>query len=307
MPLKRKQKNKMGLQDTIKSFFDACVKLDYKGPSHQHPIIYLNAIKNIIGDNKKDPSKVLMDKIEEIAINDQLREEDDDLLSNVAKKGLGLTVAVSDLQDACQQSNWIEAKELAAKLQWVSENGLGLIEALIELSLQDFNRLGVFVYHLQRANAFNQNKDNNWPYAVCILNELKKNKLPNPHKGTELIFDIKMINSDQDLIDYSAAYRLWEGDYIRSLSFRRELSYWLGNSKELQDKDFISTIDIDSLERYRNNRGNFFIQLAEKNIDDLDYLLIIESLRFFTKNLNRENFSNFYLKLKNFKADEKNE
>ena len=116
-----------------------------------------------------------------------------------------------------------------------------------------------------------------------------------------------MINSDQDLIDYSAAYRLWEGDYIRSLSFRRELSYWLGNSKELQDKDFISMIDIDSLERYRNNRGNFFIQLAEKNIDDLDYLLIIESLRFFTKNLNRENFSNFYLKLKNFKADEKNE
>ena len=66
MPLKRKQKNKMGLQDTIKSFFDACVKLDYKGPSHQHPIIYLNAIKNIIGDNKKDPSKVLMDKMTEV-------------------------------------------------------------------------------------------------------------------------------------------------------------------------------------------------------------------------------------------------
>ena len=288
----------MGLQDKIKISFDTCVKLDYKGPTNEHPIIYLNALKNIIGDNKKNPSRILMDKIEEIAMNNQLREDDEDFLNSTAKQGLGLTVAVSDLQDACQQNNWTEAKELAAKLQWVSENGLGLIEALIELSIQDFNRLGVFVYHLQRANAFNQNKDNNWPYSICILNELKKNKLPNPHKGTKQIFDINMINSDKDLIFYSAAHRLWEGDYVRSSGLRRELSYWFGNSQEKQGKAFIDIIDIDSLKGYRNDRGDFFIQLAEKNINHLDSILAIESLRFFTKNLNRENFLNLYLKLK---------
>ena len=47
----------MSLQNEIKSYFDRAATLVYDGPSVIHPIITLNVLKNIIGDNRKNPSK----------------------------------------------------------------------------------------------------------------------------------------------------------------------------------------------------------------------------------------------------------
>ena len=47
------------LSKTIKEYFDRCVRSEYLGSSKEHPIIILNAIKNIIGDNRKEYSKKL--------------------------------------------------------------------------------------------------------------------------------------------------------------------------------------------------------------------------------------------------------
>ena len=127
----------MKIQDKIKDTFDKCAKIKFEGDSNDHPIIYLNILKNIIGDNKEKPSNTLMNKMIEISEEYPPRDKDEIFLSEIASEGLGMTVAVADLQDACQNGNWEEAKKVAARLQHVSENGLGLIEALIELSLQD--------------------------------------------------------------------------------------------------------------------------------------------------------------------------
>ena len=53
----------MNLLEEIKECFDRCILSQYDGPPSEHPIIYLNSIKNIIGDNKKNPSKILLDRL----------------------------------------------------------------------------------------------------------------------------------------------------------------------------------------------------------------------------------------------------
>ena len=56
----------MSLQNEIKSYFDRAATLVYDGPSVIHPIITLNVLKNIIGDNRKNPSKKLLDEMAKV-------------------------------------------------------------------------------------------------------------------------------------------------------------------------------------------------------------------------------------------------
>ena len=280
----------MKIQDKIKATFDKCAKIKFEGDSNNHPIIYLNILKNIIGDNKEKPSNILMNKMIEISEEYSLRDKDEIFLSEIASEGLGMTVAVADLQDACQIGNWKEAKKVAAKLQHVSENGLGLIEALIEMSLQDFDRMGIFSYHLQRANAFNQNNNNNWIYAVCLFNELKKKNLKQPHEAKNVKFSYDLLIGNRDIIKYSVCSRLWQGDYVRALSFQRELSHWIHISDKKKTTNVVNTLSLDGLDNYRKKRGDFFINLAEGFIEDFEVLKFLEALRFFAKQANEEEY-----------------
>ena len=109
-------------------------------------------MKNIIGDNRKRPSRILLDSMKKLIDKYPKRTDDNTILNNVAKDGIGLTVFISDLEDACQSGNPEEMENAAAKIQWVSENGLGVLEVLIEVAIQDFSRLGILSYHLQRAH-----------------------------------------------------------------------------------------------------------------------------------------------------------
>ena len=146
----------MSLPQTIKSLFDRTVSINYDGHSNEHPIIVLNALKNIIGDNQKSPSQSLLDAMSDVSEQNVQRNDDQSVLDRAAKDGLGLTVFISDLEDACQSGNPLDMETEAARLQLVSDNGLGGLEVLMEVALQDFDRLGLFAYHLQRANAFNR-------------------------------------------------------------------------------------------------------------------------------------------------------
>ena len=45
-------------------------------------------------------------------------------LDTLAKEGLGNTVFIADLEDACQSGDSLAMEKEAARVQWVSENGL---------------------------------------------------------------------------------------------------------------------------------------------------------------------------------------
>ena len=57
----------VSLVETIKRHFDRCVISKYDGISSEHPIIYLNSIKNIIGDDKDQPSAILLNALDNIS------------------------------------------------------------------------------------------------------------------------------------------------------------------------------------------------------------------------------------------------
>ena len=116
---------------------------EYVGHPSEHPIIYLNSIKNIIGDDKKTPSKILLDSLDKVSNSIPKREDDQKILNKVSKEGIGLTVFISDLEDACQVGNYKKMQYEAARLQSVSENGLSGLEVLIELGLQDLDYFGL--------------------------------------------------------------------------------------------------------------------------------------------------------------------
>ena len=139
------------LSKKIKEYFDRCVKSDYSGLSQNHPIILLNAIKNIIGDNRKEHSKKLLDFMENKSKELPKRDSDQTILDDIAKEGIGLTVFVSDLEDACQSGIPEKIEKEAARLQWVSDNGLGGFETLIEVVTSPYDELEQYEHFANRS------------------------------------------------------------------------------------------------------------------------------------------------------------
>jgi len=70
-----------------------------------HPIIVTNAIKNILGDVRSNPSKYILDFIDDHSQSLKMRIEDKKYLNKINKKEIGLTVFISDLEDACQNGD----------------------------------------------------------------------------------------------------------------------------------------------------------------------------------------------------------
>ncbi|MCS5624615.1 MAG: hypothetical protein NZ748_02055 [Candidatus Marinimicrobia bacterium] len=184
----------------------------------------------------------------------------------------------------------------------MSETGLGGLEVLIEVALQDFDRLGLFTYHLQRANAFQQNKENTWSYTRCLLKELCKASLPEPHEKAdrELWVMDQVPGGNSQLSKIASARRLWEGDYVRVDGYRRELSHWFSLFDAGAEKVDGNKI-MNGLRDYVNNGGNFFIQMAEDLQDQPNWeekILQLEALRYFIKNATKQDHTIISMHLK---------
>ena len=278
------------LSKTIKEYFDRCVRSEYHGSSKEHPIIILNAIKNIIGDNRNEYSKKLLELMEHKSIEFPERKDDQSILEKIAKEGLGLTVFVSDLEDACQSGIPEKIERQAARMQWVSDNGLGGFEALIEVALQDFERLGAFSFHLFRSNIFERNINETWPYTRCLVNEIIKKPLPEPHDKENVDCIFKIGSKRSQTINFTSGHRFWNGEYVRLEGYKREISFWIKNqyyqSEMKIDKNIKKEITL-----YFKNGGNFFIEVAEDLINKKNDIIYLESLRYLSKQ--NKNFHTF--------------
>tara|TARA_B100001115_G_scaffold66792_1_gene49354 strand:- start:790 stop:1665 length:876 start_codon:yes stop_codon:yes gene_type:complete len=278
------------LSKKIKECFDRSVSSEYNGLSQEHPIITLNALKNIIGDNRKGYSKKLLEFMEVKSNEFPKRDDDQLILDKTAKEGLGLTVFVSELEDACQTGIPEKIEKEAAKLQWVSDNGLGGFEALIEVALQDFERLGAFSFHLFRSNIFNRDILKTWSYTRCLLKEICKKPLPEPHKNEKVSCNILYGSTQLQTINFTSAHRFWNGEYVRLEGYKREISFWIKNQYN-QNEILIDCNIKKEIKSYFENGGSFFIEIAEDLIDKESKIIYLESLRYLTKQ--SKNFHRF--------------
>ena len=193
-----------------------------------HPVCVMNSIKNLIGDDRENPSKPLLKFSTKYLCGFDFRSNDKTQLDKVVRDGIGLTAFLGDLEDACQKGEWDDVQILASKTFMASDQSRGTMDVLAELGLQDSDRNAVFIFHLLRAFQFQETKDDNWAFTKCILDWISEKLLPEPHDQADSspakINDMMIESGDLSLL--GAISRLWDGDYVRIRGYQRELSHW---------------------------------------------------------------------------------
>ena len=262
-------------------FTATCVK--WRRLPCDHPLIVLNSLKNIIGEDRDSPSKTLLNFGLELLTDQSLRKNDALILEEATRSGVGLTIFVGDLEDALQDGKWNESK-------LASDRSRSVIDTLAAMALQNTERNGTFIFHLLRSFHFQELKEDIWTYACSLLSVIAQQRLPKPHKHKtinpeKLLGSILMTDKPALWVTYSSVWRLWNGEYVRLKNYHREISNWLSglvldeyNSSELYQESL--------LQKEENGSDTRFIDLAESIIlQDKPALergreiVILESLR----------------------------
>ena len=258
-----------------------------------HPVVCMNAVKNILGDVRDSPSEILLTYAGNYIAGLKQREKDRKVLEDMSKESIGLTIFISDLEDACQQGDAAQVQEEAARFYLVADGSPAILENLAELALQNVEGYGGFIYHCLRAFAFKPEKEHVWSFVQCILQTIKKQPLPEPHKGADNGFDDMQpvfLNCEQpiDWITVAAVWRLWESEYTRLPGFKREISHWISNQNTTQNRNPDGS-NPDNMVKFRKEGGNYFVKLAENIIQSknqvVERLAALEALRFFVRKM----------------------
>ena len=258
-----------------------------------HPVVCMNAIKNILGDVRDSPSEILLTYAGNYIAGLKPREKDQKVLEDMPEDGIGLSIFISDLEDACQQGDAEQVQEEAARVYLAADGSPAILEVLAELALQNVEGNGGFIFHCLRAFAFKPEKERVWSFVQCILQTIKNQPLPEPNEGTNNgpndlgpIF----LNCEQliDWITIAAVWRLWESEYMRLPGFKREISHWISNQNITQNGNPDGS-NPDNMIKFRKEGGNYFVKLAENIIQSknqvVERLAVLEALRFFVKKM----------------------
>ena len=258
-----------------------------------HPVVCMNAIKNILGDVRDSPSEILLTYAGNYIAGLKPREKDQKVLEDMPEDGIGLSIFISDLEDACQHGDAAQVQQEAARVYLAADKSSAILEILAELSLQNVEGNGGFIYHCLRAFAFKPEKERVWSFVQCILKTIKKQPLSPPNVGTnngpkdmELIF--QNCEKPIDWITVSAVWRLWESEYGRLPGFKREISHWISNQNTTKNKNPDGS-NPDNIMRFKKNGGSYFVKVAENIIKSNDQVLerlsALEALRYFVKKM----------------------
>lgn len=282
-----------GLKKSLSSHLFNTASCIYNGNAKNHPIILTNALKNILGDARSSPSKIILNYLKNHNQNFNQSRNDKIHLKNVSKEEIGLTVFISDLEDFCQNGDYENTQKCLARTYLASDGSPAILQNLAEIALQDIEENVIFIYHCLRAFAFSPDKEKVWIFLQCIMQILFNKKLPDPHPSKtieETDINKYFLNCSRlnDLNNLSAAWRLLESEYTRLSGFTREISFWANQSNEFDMVDVKET-DPDDLKSYLKNQTNYYVKIAEHIIesdsDIIERLITLESLRYFTKRI----------------------
>ena len=258
-----------------------------------HPVVCMNAIKNILGDVRDSPSEILLTYAGNYVAGLKPREKDQKVLEDMPEDGIGLSIFISDLEDACQQGDAVQVQEEAARVYLAADGSPAILEILAELALQNVEGNGGFIFHCLRAFAFNPEKERVWSFVQCILQTMKNQPLPEPNEGTnnganDLVPIFLKCEKPIDWITVAAVWRLWESEYMRLPGFKREISHWISNQNITQNGNPDGS-NPDNMVKFRKEGGNYFVKLAEDITQSkgniVERLIALEALRFFVKKM----------------------
>ena len=270
-----------------------------------HPVCLVNAVKNIISENKNNPPKELLFFTLNYLFQYDFRINDQYILDKTIRDGLKPIACTADLEDACQNQDWPKAELIMAHTFMASDRSRGTFDLLAELALQNVPQNGLVVFHILRAYQFQENKSDNWAFTKAMFDQISNQMLLNPHERTDATpwkVNPVMVHSE-DIILLSAISRIWNGDYVRIDSYKRELSHWLSEifANKLSEKNLFKD------EKINSSKSISYLSIAEKilyqkkSMDEkaID-LLRLESIRGLSKFLNINQIKDLNKKFNNF-------
>jgi len=290
----------LGVKDLVvklESLLLKSARVTYKGHPDYHPIVVINSLKNLIGDGKENPSPLLLDFGELYLSQRPIRKRDKNWLRKLRGEGISESVFVMDLEDAILDGNMKKAEIEAAKLFILADSPQAILECIIQLILQDFERFGRFSYHTLRAFAFgNVTKENSWYFIQCLLKQIKSIQFNNSNNNNSDIGDfIELVlasKAERHISCFNAAYQLFHSNYVRTPLFKNSISNWISqfpNKRQHRKKE----VDVRVIKQFRQSGGDLFIKKAETIISTSQHkfsigkkLIYLDSLRMLCKNVN---------------------
>ena len=242
-----------------------------------HPLITMNCIKNIIGDNRASPSESLLLYGLHLCKDRKIVNYNDIIHGKDLEDGAISSIFVGELEDAIQACDWNGVYRLMPSIYSVSDRSRSIIDTIADLGLQNIDSNVVMIFHALRAFNFTQNKSHVWTYACLLVNKIKNNSFPKPSDRKDCspkdFFESIAVEEDvQKLVKYAAVSRLWDGDYVRLRSYKREISSWLYENFSIPAKKNVKDMQV-------KNRHIDFISAAEKIISNgKSYNMISEKI-----------------------------
>jgi hypothetical protein len=282
----------------LESLLLKSARVTYRGHPDYHPIVVINSLKNLIGDGKENPSSLLLDFGEIYLSQRSIRKRDKMMLSKLRGEGISESVFVIDLEDAILDENMKKAEIEAAKLFILADSPQAILEGIIRLILQNFERFGRMSYHTLRAFAFgNVTKENSWYFIQCILKQIKSFQFINTKKNNNTDMDdfresVLASKSERRISRFNAAYQLFHSNYVRTHLFQNSISNW--NSQYSTKKQKIKKrVNVEAINQFRQTGGDLFIKKAEHVIGTSKHkfsigkkLIFLDSLRMLCKKAN---------------------
>lgn len=282
----------------------------YDGDPINHPLVTLNAIKNILADDRSGKHAELLDILEKWLRTFPISTENDDIIEKVKKSATGTPVFISDLTAAIQDGNRKKAEELAAQIHLSALNPTLIQECMSAIFLQDTARFGAFCYHWLRVNHFVAGDDQIWNISAAGFPFLGNPILPGPAVSSDLpdtqdlMRKILVSGSREDLITFTAVLRLIDHDYLRSPVFRIEVARWMNSVNPGDRPAAIPQQLIRDLKDYLENGSSLFVKLLAGSLNMVHhapgYIAELEALRTCARMADEESLKAVAVRLMNW-------
>ncbi|MBH49546.1 MAG: hypothetical protein CMG69_02190 [Candidatus Marinimicrobia bacterium] len=286
------------LIEVLQSLMLKATTLHHYSHPQYHPIVVVNSLKNILGDVRGNPSQSLIKFGEEYLNGIPIRKRDKNMLSKIRAAGVSTSVFVMDLEDAILEKNFKNAEREAAKLFILADSPQAILESIINIALYDFEKYGVFTYHLLRAFSFgNYSNEETWTFIQCLLKQVKQVNFTKGRQNISVNFNnyFEDVLSSKKMISlnmFNSALRLYHSNYVRTSNFKQSISKWI-SEKDWANNNRYKNVHIPKrLILYRTSGGSYFVEKAERIIKrELNHkntgkkLVYIDSLRMMSRDI----------------------
>ncbi|MFQ6674187.1 MAG: hypothetical protein ACE5GH_05315, partial [Fidelibacterota bacterium] len=253
-----RQQMKLGVKDesSLRGYFQSLFRYACSHPTPQqpagetisHPLVVLNALKNLVSLRLDRPSKTLMEYATRLAAESRPEEPDDGWLQ-VPAEILAQPLVVLDLLWALEEGDRERAFREAARISLVSENKFYVMEILTEVCLHEFERWAPFGYALNRTCAFCRGKDIK-SFVWTLLNAISRHPVRTVPSVLPKAFRVGAYASPvlgggdlKDVVMLAVAHRFWHLDSVKQATYRKGISGWLldryGTPEDLSEEPVV--------------------------------------------------------------------